>query len=162
MWTPEMTSHVVSLFPNASASQVLENLVVGQQQCQRLFSPQCWISGDPNPTNWGINENGAAVLYDWERFGRGTPAIDLAITIPGLGDQVAFQRVATRYLQNCDTANPDGIKAGQLARDIAMAKVWNIVEFTDFLYEGKVADTTGTAQLIQALPGWLHEVQTLI
>lgn len=50
-----------------------------------LFDSQGLISGDANPGNWGRRENGELVLFDWERFGRGSPAMDLAPLVPGMG-----------------------------------------------------------------------------
>jgi hypothetical protein len=34
-------------------------------------------------------------MYDWERFGLATPPIDLAITVPGLGDDATFRALGT-------------------------------------------------------------------
>ena len=69
-----------------------------EQASQHLFRPVCAISGDPNPVNWGLRDDGTLALFDWERFGRCSPALDLAITVPGLGDETAYRAVATSYL----------------------------------------------------------------
>jgi phosphotransferase family enzyme len=128
-WTDTMTRHALTFFPDAIVT-IRDSLQTLRMQSQFLFSADCWISGDPNPTNWGIRHNGAVVLYDWERFGRGTPALDLAITIPGLGNDEAFRTVAAGYLGISTAAD----KAGQLALDdlaraIALAKLWSVIEF---------------------------------
>ena len=63
-----------------------------------LFAPVCPLSGDPNPANWGLRTDGSLVLFDWERFCRGTPALDLAAIVPGLGTPEEFAAVAGGYL----------------------------------------------------------------
>ena len=105
-WTDEATAAALACFPGASARALASPLAELQQESQDLFRPLCSISGDPNPTNWGLRADGTVVLYDWERFGVGTPPIDLAITVPGLGDHAAYAAVASGYLRGWPNDSP--------------------------------------------------------
>jgi hypothetical protein len=111
-WTEEMSQAFLRWAPECDAA-ILERV---RERAQTLFEPRVWISGDPNPTNWGVRPNGSLALFDWERFGRGTAALDLAITIPGLGTREDFQRVAKEY-------------GGESPAQVAWAKAWSLVEF---------------------------------
>lgn len=103
------------------------------RQCSDvLFGYQSLISGDSNAGNWGRRANGAVVLFDWERFGRGSPAIDLAPLIKGMGTKQAFIDLAERY---CQLSGQQNFKA--LAREIAIAKAWIVTEVITLLYERK-------------------------
>lgn len=103
------------------------------RQCSdALFDYQSLISGDSNAGNWGRRVNGDVVLFDWERFGRGSPAIDLAPLIKGMGTKQAFIDLAERY---CQLSGQQNIKA--LAREIAIAKAWIVTEVITLLYERK-------------------------
>lgn len=135
-WHDAMTSAALTFFA-AENRPVLTGL---QAEAQPLFEPHVWISGDPNPNNWGIRADGTVVLYDWERFGRGTPALDLAITIPGLGSTDAFRAVAAQY------GDPT------LARQIALAKLWSVIEFLAHAHHDQVADMSIIPLVVDALP----------
>jgi thiamine kinase-like enzyme len=92
----------------------------------------CNISGDPNPTNWGIRDNGDLVLFDFERIGYGNPAIDLAITIPGFGDpdgllEYEIAETYISYWHNNPTTFPFSIN--ELARQIHLGKFWSALDF---------------------------------
>lgn len=103
------------------------------RQCSDvLFGYQSLISGDSNAGNWGKRANGDVVLFDWERFGRGSPAIDLAPLIKGMGTKQAFIDLAERY---CQLSGQQNFKA--LAREIAIAKAWIVTEVITLLYERK-------------------------
>jgi hypothetical protein len=145
-WTDDLTRAVAPRLPHTLGA-LLAHL---QQRHQYLFQPACLISGDPNPTNWGVRTDGTLVLFDWDRISTGTPALDLAITIPNLGDAAAYCRVAARYLEEQDVTPSAAVEI--LAHDIAVAKVWSVVHY---LREG-----TGqyTARVLQALPRWLEGI----
>jgi len=161
-WSDAMTEHALAYLSSADQMNLRSHLRSIQDQAQPLFHPHCWISGDPNPRNWGMRSNGAVVLYDWERLGRGTPALDLAITIPGLGDWPAFALVAKRYLAIADDPHIHAHSILQLTREIALAKVWNVVEFLSHAATGQLADPSGLPSLIQRLPPWIEQVSTRI
>jgi hypothetical protein len=99
------------------------------RQCSDvLFGYQNLISGDSNAGNWGRRANGDVVLFDWERFGRGSPAIDLAPLIKGMGTKHAFTDLAERYCQLSGQRNSTA-----LAREMAIAKAWIVTEVITLL-----------------------------
>jgi aminoglycoside phosphotransferase (APT) family kinase protein len=162
-WTQAMDEATLRYFA-VQATGLAELLRRIRGDYQYLFSMGCLISGDPNPTNWGLREDGSVVLYDWERFGRGAPALDLAITIPGLGDEGAFKRVAAAYLRaggGSDAgAIPERIEnfpstVGALAKEIAAAKVWSVVEFAGMVVDDAVSVTPRIHTLLSEFPGWV-------
>ncbi len=93
------------------------------------------MSGDSNAGNWGRRENGDVVLFDWERFGKGSPAIDLAPLIKGMGTKQAMLSLAERYGQIARHSNPPA-----LAREIAIAKAWIVTEVIVLLDERQKAE----------------------
>jgi aminoglycoside phosphotransferase (APT) family kinase protein len=118
-----------------------------QRESEADSDPWCWISGDPNPRNWGLRDDGTPVLFDWELFGPGTPATDLAIIVPGLGSLTDYANVAAAYLAASEAA--PGWDIEQLSRQIAVSKVATVVQ----LLHGHVA---GAAQVDSDLLDWLR------
>lgn len=159
-WTDALTQSAIVHVPTMQRTAVERKLRRIQAQSQHLFSSQCWISGDPNPRNWGIRRDGMIVLYDWERFGRGTPALDLAITVPGLGDWSVFEQVARQYLHTQSIEPFDGAAIAIMTRSIGYAKVWNVVEFLAMVTRGEVKQTEGVRELGHLLPNWLEKLST--
>lgn len=158
-WDDAMTERALAHFSTDVVADLRWYLDTLRHESQTLFEPCCWISGAPNPTNWGLRDDGALILFDWERFGRGTPALDLAITIPGLGAPAIFEQVAARYLQIRQAASqPQTLDLVTLTREIALAKVWTLVEFLSNVMQGKVADIRGVAPLVEAFPDWLVDM----
>jgi hypothetical protein len=151
-WTDHMTSAALTWFSPAIAELLRPILNSFQTHAQELFVRQCLISGDPNPINWGLRRDGSVVLFDWERFSWGTPAIDLAITIPGFGDRPAFHNVAACYL-----GTKDHVNVAQLSNSVALAKVWSIVEFLN-MFPIENGTTPTIAYMQQEFPSWLHEL----
>lgn len=154
-WAARLTDEALAQLRRDERDELGPALGALREAHQHLFAPRCAISGDPNPTNWGLRDDGGLVLFDWERFSRGTPALDLAITIPGLGDLAAFRRVAKRYLQLAPgdpvTGDPE-----RLARDIAVAKVWSVLEFLGRCNDGDQARADTGARIAGRLPGWVR------
>src|SRR5262249_24882684 len=138
-WTQDMTSAFFRWASHVDRA-LLERL---RARAQALFEPRVWISGDPNPTNWGLHSNGRLALFDWERFGRGTPALDLAITVPGLGAREDFARVTRAY----------GVS--EMAESNALAKAWTLVEFVSQA-EGQRIKTLD--RLRPAVAEWLRSI----
>ncbi len=113
-----------------------EALEQPQREHAAISEPWCWISGDPNPRNWGLRADGTPVLFDWELFGPGTPATDLAIIVPGLGTLTDYKqnRFYTWFVGFAPADAPEvaistlvvntpewQIKAPQLAREVLRA-----------------------------------------
>jgi thiamine kinase-like enzyme len=154
-WTGEMTENALSCFPVMQVEKLRETLDKKQAEFQYLFEPTCPISGDPNPTNWGVRNNGQLVLFDWERFGYGTAALDLAITVPGLGDGEQFRQVARAYLSlNDETPERDTVE--QLARDMAGAKLWTVVEYLSGYAEGTISDDAPVRWIVEQFERWVE------
>jgi thiamine kinase-like enzyme len=140
-WTPEMNAAALAFVPLNLAGK-LETL---RLEAQALFEPRHLISGDPNPNNWGVLNDGTPALFDWDRFGLGTAALDLAITVPGLGSSEDFALVAARYAGRADAA---------LARSVALAKLWSLLEFSEAMNNHPQARPY-LEFLSGALPDWL-------
>lgn len=161
-WTDAMTAEVLDLLPGA-AGHLHAQLARFQALSQSLFGVERWISGDPNPANWGLRADGSIVLFDWERLGRGAPALDLAISVPGLGQAADFQAVAAGYLAHEPAlTQPDQPMIERLAREIAIAKTWNVVEFLSMAATGDPAIQSRIPALAQALPAWLAMMTALV
>jgi aminoglycoside phosphotransferase (APT) family kinase protein len=152
VWDDAISESALSFFDGNIAQKLRPIVQMIQAQSQPLFEPTCWISGDPNPMNWGLREDESIVLFDWERFGRGTPAIDLAIATPGLATAEDCQKVAAVYLQS------DSAAVENLARQIARAKVWNVVEYLYMAHSGDVAGQQGVESLVNRTPVWLENI----
>jgi aminoglycoside phosphotransferase (APT) family kinase protein len=159
-WTKRMTAAALSWFP--AAIDDLQPLIGAIQGAhQHLFAPECCISGDPNPTNWGLRDDTSPVLFDWERFGFGTPALDLAITIPGLGDAATFKRSASLYLRERGQRRKPGADAvAQLAHHIGVAKMWSVVEFLSNAATGALPNSANTSieYIVRLFPEWAQRI----
>jgi aminoglycoside phosphotransferase (APT) family kinase protein len=157
-WTAEMTAAAVACVPSEERSDVRSRLLAIQERTAALFEPHCLISGDPNPTNWGLRADGTVVLFDWERFGLGAPALDVAISMPGLPSPNGGpeERVASRYLEFwAATGGEPPATVRQFAADIRRAKLWTIVEFLEAHASGELPAEAGeTAAMLAA---WLPQ-----
>jgi aminoglycoside phosphotransferase (APT) family kinase protein len=151
-WDDELTEAALGLLPTAEQMAVVPVLAAMQQVAQPLFVPRVPISGNPNPLNWGLRDDGTAVLFDWERLTIASPALDLAIAVPGLGDWTAFRAVAAAYLGEARE------RADALARDIAAAKVWSVVELLVGVAAGAVTLSFPVERLTDTLPSWLRKL----
>lgn len=105
------------------------------------------------PQTGGQRDDGTLVLFDWERCTRGSPAIDLAIAVPGLGSRAAFERVAAVY---CGIA--PGIDSRQLGFAIARSKVWSVIEFLAGYARGSIAPAFPVEPLLEDVPAWMSDV----
>lgn len=159
-WTAAMNAAALPTFPADRAGEMARTLDELRHEGRPLFRPRCWISGDPNPSNWGVQADGTLVLFDWERFGRGTPALDLAIAVPGLGGPAAYRSLAERYLAGDDPGGcPAAAAVVRLAREIALAKAWSVVEFlSSHREQGTAATQSVVDRLAPMLPGWFHNL----
>ncbi|MGP2444876.1 phosphotransferase family protein [Pantoea ananatis] len=126
-----------------------------QKHSNVLFEPHCVISGDTNAGNWGKRENGELVLFDWERFGLGNPAIDLAPLVKGMGGEEDYRAIARRYCQLNSRFNAD-----VLAKEIALAKAWIVNEVVLILSErGKLELAQYLGWYREVLPEWLGSIR---
>lgn len=132
-WDDELTELALQWYKGTTHVDGVKRLLqYVQQASQVLFVPTCSLSGDPNPTNWRTRLHGELVMLDWERFCQGSPAIDLAITIPNFGTQdLSLEtKMARNYLRLNDGATVANLPSeASLAAQIRLAKVWTMVEF---------------------------------
>lgn len=155
-WSEYALEHSLRLLalPDKNAQQLRRF-----RQCSDvLFGYQSLISGDSNAGNWGRRANGEVVLFDWERFGTGSPAIDLAPLIKGMGTKQTFIDLAECY---CQLSGQQNFKA--LAREIAIAKAWIVTEVITLLNERK--KTIFPIYLNwykEYLPDWLDNTEKML
>ncbi|MCP1122637.1 hypothetical protein NKR74_04645 [Bacillus sp. 3103sda1] len=79
-----------------------------------------------------MRNNNQLVLFDWERIGYGSPTIDLAIIIPGLGttDKLLEASIANTYLKFWKaTSIPFPYSISELTQQITVAKIWSVLDF---------------------------------
>lgn len=152
-WPVEWTTQALSLIVPEQRDATAAVLAGVRWRCLPLFAPAVLISGDPNAANWGRREDGSIVLFDWERFTLGSPALDLAILVPGLGDRDVYRRLAASYLSGSSQAATDA-----LALEIADAKVWSVVEFLAACARGEIVPTFDLDVLLSAARDWLRQV----
>jgi hypothetical protein len=149
-WTREMSAAAMSTFSIDSRARLVSILHGFEAEAQPLFAPAGLISGDPNPRNWGLRADSSLVLFDIERLSLGAPALDLAITVPGLGTRDDFERVAAGYAR----ARPHFDTHG-LSRQIATAKVWSVVELLSQIAAGHTIPSDELNPLLRRVPDWL-------
>jgi aminoglycoside phosphotransferase (APT) family kinase protein len=156
-WNDAMTANAVTKL-GLDSIRLAPVLRDWQEKAQSLFKPLGLISADPNPGNWGLRGDGSPVLFDWERFTFGSPAIDVSIITTGLPTKAALRHNAGRYLE----VNPDVIDEtlDDFAEDVKIAKVWSTVEFISMFMtqpDNGIPATT-IEWLREEMPGWLESL----
>lgn len=154
-WGEEQTDLALSLLQlPANHEAVLLNL---QAHSDELFEPQQCVSGDTNAGNWGRRKEGQLVLFDWERFGYGSPAIDLAPLIKGMGDPASIHHWVECYR----LAAPQW-SVSALTRHVVLAKTWLITEVLSILHRRHPQILPKYLSWYRAtLPDWLPVAQGL-
>jgi len=154
-WTSTQNELALSMLPEAARARLSGVLEGVRREAQFLFEPVAWISGDPNPTNWGLRDDGTLALFDWERFTRAHPAIDLAIAVPGLGTNESFARMLIAYA----VAGGDARMGRTVAprRALALAKAWTAVGLLSDVARGRTRPGIDVEWLRWALPEWFAE-----
>jgi hypothetical protein len=85
----------------------------------------------------------------------GSPAIDLAITITGLGDPVAYTGLAARAVAIAPGYGP----VAALEREIALAKCWTAVELLAGVTTGSAHVPAATVTYLrERLPDWIRAI----
>jgi thiamine kinase-like enzyme len=160
-WDDDLTDKMLVCFETETARQLQPILRGIQQQCHPIFNQECCISGDPNPGNWGVRRDGSLVLFDWERFTRATPMIDLAIIVAGLGNREQFEAVASTYLQErAKLGHPYWQSTETLAKNVALAKVWVVVEYLSLYTDGTLTPEI-LSNLTQQFIPWLASLSVV-
>lgn len=159
VWDTALTEQALACFP-PDAATTLTSLYTLQERSQPLFQPACLVSGDPNPTNWGLRDDGTLVLFDWERFTLATPAVDLAICVGGLGTVEQFRQVAVRYLHARQAlGHPYAQTADALTISMLLAKLWTVVEYLSLYTTGKLEHDDTFTFLTRQFPSWLEALR---
>jgi len=118
-WTDEMNELALSVSPRSFAEVNKSRLEDLCSRFQYLFEPNYFLSGDPSGRNWGMRENGELVLFDWERFGFGTPPLDLADVAFGEPPVETFREIAQGYLKH----NPIEPDVEKFTLEIQVARI---------------------------------------
>jgi aminoglycoside phosphotransferase (APT) family kinase protein len=162
-WTDELTNGASAWFARSTEAQVvLERLNRAQALWERI-NLTCCMSGDPNPTNWRVRDDGTLVLVDWERFGYGMPAIDLAILMPGLGspDGSLEKWLAAMYVEcwhRIEGQIPMSVDV--LQAQIRLAKWWSAVDFLSrAAQDPKSYPKTTVRYIVENLPSVLEKIE---
>ncbi len=152
-WKPESTEQALSVLDLPKSTQ--QSIRDIQAMSSQLFHQTTLISGDTNDGNWGTRANGDLVLYDWERFGYGSPAIDLAPLVTGLGSLGDYTSIVERYLRYNST-----ISIEALSKQLILAKCWLVVEVTNILVVRKKLNASLYINWYREnVPKWLDSVE---
>jgi Phosphotransferase enzyme family len=151
-WADIFTTTTHALLQRTTQRNYLALLQEAQAASHAVLQPNCWISGDPNPTNWGLRADQQLVLFDWERFGRGTPALDIAISIGGLPTIAQFHAAAQQYLLQDSAVHVTDPTA--LIRELVLAKAYTIVEFIHESTRRDAQIASVAERVLAYLPEW--------
>jgi len=157
-WTAQQLERALPHFPAEQRALIRQQLQPWYQEVDGLLAPQVLISGDSNHGNWGRRANGEAVLFDWERLGRGSPAIDLAPLIPGLsGEPVVTDYV--RLYRSTWLGCPFSEKG--LVRQVLQTMALVAIEVVNILHDRANAEAQRYQQWFnQRYLGWLESISS--
>lgn len=151
-WTQPATSQALNTLKLDAKTERFFSQI--QEQSGPLFNAKNLISGDTNAGNWGRRDNGDLVLFDWERFSTGHIAIDLAPLVKGMGTFEDYLGVAHTYTKTAKQGD-----ASNLARTIAIAKTWMVVEVVNILVSRQNPQTSKYIDWFkQTLPKWAKDL----
>lgn len=126
-----------------------------QKFSDALFNHNTLVSGDTNQGNWGKRDNGQIVLFDWERFGYGSPAIDLAPLVSHMGTLLDYECIVDQYLPHNNLVSRE-----DLIKQLIIAKSWIVVEVTNLLVTRDISDASKYLEWYRKqLPTWLTTVE---
>ncbi|PTY36153.1 hypothetical protein BGP77_02230 [Saccharospirillum sp. MSK14-1] len=157
-WTPQQLERSLAHFPAEQRSPIRQKITPWYRDVDALLAPEVLISGDSNHGNWGRRANGEAVLFDWERLGRGSPAIDLAPLIPGLSGEP----VVTRYVRLYRSTWP-GCPWSEttLVRQVLQTMALVVIEVVNILHDRANAEAQRYQQWFnQRYLGWLESISS--
>lgn len=124
----------------------------------RILEHKTLISGDTNDGNWGVRNNGELVLFDWERFSQGSPAIDLAPLVHGLGSINEYERIVSQYVKYNSEVSEE-----ELIENLIIAKCWIIIEVVNILVRRNNPDKEKYLNWYRAnIPKWLASVESAL
>ncbi|GGX38018.1 phosphotransferase family protein [Saccharospirillum salsuginis] len=131
-WTTQDTERAIDRFEPDQQRLIDRWLPDFFDRQSSVFEPVCPVSGDTNAFNWGRRENGDLVLFDWERFGMGSPAMDLAPMIPGLPDIELVDRYCSAYL---DVRHTAGFHSESIRSQVLTTMAWLVIEVVNILHD---------------------------
>lgn len=157
-WTTQQLERALAHFPAEQRAPLRQQLQPWYQQVDALLAPQLLISGDSNHGNWGRRASGEAVLFDWERLGRGSPAIDLAPLIPGLSGEA----VVTDYVRLYRSTWPDcPLSETRLVRQVLQTMALVAIEVVNILHDRANAEAQRYQQWFnQRYLEWLESISS--
>lgn len=155
-WSVTSTESALEALSLPCSSQ---NAIVSIQTLSHvLFEHSGLISGDTNDGNWGTRKNGELVLFDWERFGYGSPAIDLAPLVQGLGSIHEYTSIVEQYTQY-----NSAFTANELTKHLVFAKCWIVIEVVNILISrNKSEASTYIDWYKKNVPSWLGAVENAL
>jgi len=144
-WTDDLTAAALSLLAEPDAAWFRPRIARWQDRANRvLWEPLTVVHGDPNPTNWRINDQGRLVLLDWARYGLAHPALDLAVSLPGLAGPAAAAQAVRQY--GSPLLGPD---------HVLLAKLYVSFEFLAMAAQGDITPPAETLTWLgQQLRPW--------
>jgi len=155
-WTPDLTAAAVERLDADDRDPTARAVERLRHEADRWLTGDALVSGDPNPLNWGQRADGTLVLFDWERAGSATPAVDVAITVPGLPTRDQLELAAEAYLA---VQERDHVywSHEDFTRGLTVAKAWSFVELlAEQRDDAALADLQ--RRLAAALPAWIAAV----
>lgn len=97
LWSrQDITQYCESHLPQSTINQILRIYDVYTSRCE-INRATC--SGDPNPRNWLVRDDGSLVLVDWQNGTVANPALDLAGWVSTYLPMEEVEAVATSYSQ---------------------------------------------------------------
>ncbi|PKF76263.1 choline kinase [Vibrio sp. vnigr-6D03] len=155
-WTNVATGKTVDLlFLSKSEHNAIKSI---QSLSHSIFEYPALISGDSNDGNWRTRANGELVLFDWERFGYGSPAIDLAPLVSGLGTVSEYESIIKKYTQHSSL-----LSETELMRHLIIAKCWIVTEVVNILIERHNPDAGKYINWYRKnVPQWLASVESAL
>lgn len=156
-WNEADSQRAIARFPESQRAEIAQLLPAFHHLADYLFEPLEPVSGDTNIYNWGRRESGDPVLFDWERFGLASPAMDLAPLIPGLPTVALVEEYCRAYLQQ-RPSSPFSLK--ELSRQVLVACAWLVVEVVNILHD-RGNDRAGEymAWFQKHYPDWLMQAR---
>ncbi|WP_420111192.1 phosphotransferase family protein [Pseudactinotalea sp.] len=127
-WDDEMTVAASAVVELGAHEGLLRRL---QERWRAATAAGRVVSGDPNPLNWRLSGDGEPILLDWERLTLASPALDLAIMLPGLPTPSQATAIARAY----ERAGGDVVDG----TEVLVAKVFTVLELAAAATPGSAA-----------------------
>lgn len=155
-WTAFATNDALKILSLPDAVESSIKRIQSLSSC--IFECNTLISGDTNDGNLGTRNNGELVLFDWERFGQGSPAIDLAPLVSGLGSTLEYELIVNQYIQH-NSLLPET----ELIKHLIIAKCWIIIEVVNILVSRNKPEQEKYINWYRAnIPNWLASVESAL